>query len=254
MTRAKSKLVTVLASSAITLCACGNIENAGVSNNNTAPEAEKTQKNTSYYSAESSISLGINIIISGNGVHIENNVINITKGGTFSVTGQISGLSFYIKAPPDENVTLKLDNVMLTDNKKPVINCEKAQSLNISLANGSRNSFIEAENEDLTTEFAFIYANCPVEINGSGTLEIKTAKVSRFTEAFKGENGLTIKEAALYMDTPNIDSIKLNGEFICEDGSVNIISGKNGIKCSRYAAESGNVVINAEGEKIIREP
>lgn len=256
MTRIKSKLVPVLVSSVITFCACGSIENTVFdAEQSTDAKAEKTPINP-HYTTESSISFGKSIDVYGFGVYIENEAVNITKGGSYSVTGQIKGLSININVSADETVVLKLDNVTLTVAGKPVIKCQNAAALNITLVRGSKNSLLEAEKESVsgyeTDDPAFIFSNCPVTLSGEGDLLIRTAESSGFTEAFRGECGLNVKEAVLNIDSPGIDSIILGGDFICESGTVNIKAAQNGIRCREYILENGNVDIIANGEKIVQ--
>ena len=183
-----------------------------------------------------------------------NKNIAITKGGTYKITGESTNSN--ITVDTEEEVTLVLDNVNLTNEAGPAITIENSKQTTITLLNENKISDGNNTNEDYN---AVIYSKDNLTKNGTGTLEITT----NFKDGIKSKDNLIIdanitinsKEEGIESEnitiqngTINIDSkgkgIKSDDEIIIENGNINIDSKDDGIHSNKHITKNnGNIEI-----------
>ena len=79
------------------------------------------------------------ITVDGNGATVKDNIVTITKAGTYYVTGTISDASIQINCQENGNVQLVLDNVNITSKT----NANNAQGTNVKNTNNINNKTIK---------------------------------------------------------------------------------------------------------------
>lgn len=171
-------------------------------------------------------------IENGENIVLETNKnITITQGGIYKITGTSTNSN--ITVDTEEEVTLVLDNVELTNETGPAITIENSKNTTLTLLN--TNKLSGGKKEDYN---AVIYSKDDLTINGTGLLEITTD----FENGIKVNNDLTI-------ETDITVNSKTNGiigkdNITIKSGNINITSGGDAIKSNNNEDETkGNITI-----------
>ena len=166
------------------------------------------------------------------------NTLNITKGGTYNLTGTIK--DGYIKVKSNEAVYLVLNNVSITNSKGPAIIIEDAPATTIVLKDGSNNTLVDGNNYNDLTLDGCINAQDDLLIKGNGVLNIK----SNFKRGIAAKDNLVIDGGTYKIDAKE-EGIKVNDNFDLINGNIDITSGLEGIKVSnKKDLKIGNVKID----------
>lgn len=177
------------------------------------------------------VDIGDDLYITGTGASYENNILSITEGGTYTLSGSVSDGYIYIDC--DENVKLVLNGVTVRNSSGSALYCYNAKNLYIELGEGSENYFedggtysFEGKNQSSADNEpnAAIYSKSDMFIYGGGSLNVK------------GNYGL---------------AIRCNDDLTIEQGTVTAEAKTNGIRGSDSVTVSGGVVtVNAEKDGI----
>ena len=169
-------------------------------------------------------------------------ILNITKGGTYDLSGEYEG----IVVNTSEEVTLNLNSVEITNSSGPAINIEKAKKVNIVLS--GENKITSNTTEDLD---GAIYSKADLVISGTGSVEVK----SNF-DGIVSKDTLVIKSGT-YNITTDDDGIRGKDSVEISDGTFTINAGGDGIKASNdedtslgYVAITGgtfNITAKSDG-------
>jgi len=185
-------------------------------------------------------------IENGENIVLETNKnITITQGGIYKITGTSTNSN--ITVDTEEEVTLVLDNVELTNETGPAITIENSKNTTLTLLN--TNKLSGGKKEDYN---AVIYSKADLTINGTGLLEITTD----FENGIKVNNDLTI-------ETDITVNSKTNGiigkdNITIKSGNINITSGGDAIKSNNnedetkgnITIENANITINSQEDGI----
>lgn len=185
-------------------------------------------------------------IENGENIELETNKnITITQGGIYKITGTSTNSN--ITVDTEEEVTLVLDNVELTNETGPAITIENSKNTTLTLLN--TNKLSGGKKEDYN---AVIYSKDDLTINGTGLLEITTD----FENGIKVNNDLTI-------ETDITVNSKTNGiigkdNITIKSGNINITSGGDAIKSNNnedetkgnITIENANITINSQEDGI----
>ena len=159
------------------------------------------------------------------GVTVDGNVITITSGGTYIISGTLSEGQLVVDAD-DEKVQLVLDNADITCATSAAIYVKSAGKTFITLAEGSENILMntaEFEAIDDNNIDAVIFSKDDLALNGSGTLTINS------------ENGHGIVSK---------DDLKITGGTYNITAASHALSGKDSV---RIAAGTFNLVCGKDG-------
>lgn len=179
------------------------------------------------------------------GVTVDGNVITITSGGTYIISGTLSEGQLVVDAD-DEKVQLVLDNADITCATSAAIYVKSAGKTFITLAEGSENILMntaEFEAIDDNNIDAVIFSKDDLTLNGSGTLTINSENghgiVSKDDLKITGGTyNITATSHAL----SGKDSVRIAG------GTFNLVSGKDGIHSENADDSSKGYVYIAGGE------
>ena len=163
----------------------------------------------------------------------ENNNISITKGGTYKLTGSSTNGNITINT--EEEVTLILDNLELTNKTGPAIQIENAKKTVITLNENTTNKLSDGKNTNQDYN-AVIYSKDDLTINGEGTLEIETT----FENGIKCNDELKIMSGNININS-NTNGIIGKDSVTIKSGNINIKSNGEGIKTNNE--EKGNIII-----------
>lgn len=159
------------------------------------------------------------------GVTVDGNVITITSGGTYIISGTLTEGQLVVDAD-DEKVQLVLDNADITCATSAAIYVKSAGKTFITLAEGSENILMntaEFETIDDNNIDAVIFSQDDLALNGSGTLTINS------------ENGHGIVSK---------DDLKITGGTYNITAASHALSGKDSV---RIAAGTFNLVCGKDG-------
>lgn len=179
------------------------------------------------------------------GVTVDGNVITITSGGTYIISGTLSEGQLVVDAD-DEKVQLVLDNADITCVTSAAIYVKSAGKTFITLAEGSENILMntaEFEAIDDNNIDAVIFSKDDLTLNGSGTLTINSGNghgiVSKDDLKITGGTyNITAASHAL----SGKDSVRIAA------GTFNLVSGKDGIHSENADDSSKGYVYIAGGE------
>lgn len=179
------------------------------------------------------------------GVTVDGNVITITSGGTYIISGTLTEGQLVVDAD-DEKVQLVLDNTDITCATSAAIYVKSAGKTFITLAEGSENILMntaEFEAIDDNNIDAVIFSKDDLALNGSGTLTINSENghgiVSKDDLKITGGTyNITAASHAL----SGKDSVRIAA------GTFNLVSGKDGIHSENADDSSKGYVYIAGGE------
>lgn len=179
------------------------------------------------------------------GVTVDGNVITITSGGTYIISGTLTEGQLVVDAD-DEKVQLVLDNADITCATSAAIYVKSAGKTFITLAEGSENILMntaEFETIDDNNIDAVIFSKDDLALNGSGTLTINSENghgiVSKDDLKITGGTyNITAASHAL----SGKDSVRIAA------GTFNLVSGKDGIHSENADDSSKGYVYIAGGE------
>lgn len=183
--------------------------------------------------------------------------LNITKSGTYHLTGSLHDANINIDAGVGE-IRLILDNVTISSADGPAIYCASAEDLVIELVgeNHLTDGAVFASTYDADVD-GVIYSKADLVLGGEGSLIIESnhqdAIVGKDDVKFNGGSyDITSKDDAIrgkdsvYVVSGNFkinsvaDAIKVTNEtdsgkgfILIEDGNMNITSGAKGIKATK---------------------
>lgn len=166
--------------------------------------------------------------------------INITKDGTYHVTGSAKECTLRVEAGDKAKVQLVLDGVAITNSDFPaiyVVSADKclitSQGTNSLTVSGS----FRADGE--TSTDAVIYSRDDIVLNGTGSLSVMSAK----------GNGVSCKDdlkitGGTYKLNTSLDSLEANDSLCIYDGTFSITTQKDGMHCENEDDTTlGNIYI-----------
>lgn len=165
--------------------------------------------------------------VSGEGVAVEGNTVTVTKGGDFTVKGELKEGRIVVNAVnadgEKEKVKLRLSGARIASSNGAPIEVQAADKLYITLEDGTENVLIDTTAADAETDAA-LYSKDDVELKGKGKLTLSSA------------NGHGIKSS---------DSIEI------ANGKIAVSAAKDGINVNETVLVSGGeLAVKAEGDGI----
>ncbi len=170
---------------------------------------------------------------SGNGISVSGNVITITEGGDFKVSGTLDDGSIVIDT--EDKVKLRLSGMSLTNTNGAAIYVKNADKAYITVTDGTTNTLKSANATD--EEKGVITAKDTLEIKGSGSLTI-TAENGQGIHA---SDSLDIENGDIKINS-SLDAINVNDTFAFSDGNLDITAGGDGIAADEIVDISGGKI------------
>ena len=274
----KKKLISILVS--LTLCisalsgcsTTNNITTQAIASKITvsAGESESVPKVDTY------IELGEKVNVDGEGVSVDNNIVTINRGGTYSLSGKLEDGQIIVSASEIEKVYLVLNGVDITCSNTSAIYVKEAEKTIISLADNTENYIRDGANYELEDENdkrdAAIYSKDNLTFVGSGNLTVEgnyndgitgkddlkieggNIKVNAINDGIKGKDSLVVTGGNITVNSGQ-DGMKSNndentdkGYILIKGGTINITSGNDGIQGENNVyIRNGDVTINSGG-------
>ena len=172
-----------------------------------------------------------------------NNILNITKAGTYYLTGENDNLSINVKVTKDDIVYLVIENLKIISNNTSGIIVEKAKEVIINV-NGTSNEITGAKNytylidEEENEPDGAIFSKADLVINGEGTLKV----VANSGDAIVSKDTLKIINTSISIEAQD-DGIRGKDNVIISNANVTVKSDGDAIKSTNTDGTLGNVII-----------
>jgi hypothetical protein len=192
--------------------------------------------------------------ISGDAAVYENGNILIGKGGTYSISGELTAGKITVDAS-DEDVILILNGAEITSTDSAAINIVKAGSVIISVKDGTQNSLTDAAVYDFDNAYsdkaeeepnACVFSKCDLTVTGGGKLTVN----GNYSNGIKSKDTLTVEKADITVNCKNSaltgnDAVKVNGS------TLDLTAGSDGIHSNAdVEINSGSITIKADDDGI----
>lgn len=252
---------TVAASAVLTGCS-DNLQQNNAINVDSSKKSSSTVNNVSSrsYDAETTnntctVNLGREADITGDGAWFEGNVLTISEGGEYRLSGSIE--DGYIYVDTDENVKLIFNGINVSNSKGAALYCYDAKNLYIELEEGSENVFtdstlymFEGKNESVSENEpnAAIYSKSDLIISGSGSLEVN----GKYDTGIRCNDDLEIIGGSITVNAVD-HGIRGSDSVTVSGGNIDVTAGNDGIKSTNseeadkgyIAVDGGSITINS---------
>jgi len=205
---------------------------------------ETSNLNTDDLNAEISLQ-GTAIQVSGSGVSVDGTTATITAAGVYRLSGSLEDGQIVVETEDEGTVELILDNASITNTSSAPIFISSADTVIISLADGSSNTVTDSANyifADTGTDEpdAAIFSTSDLVISGSGALTVN----ANYKNGIAGKDSLTIENGVMTVNAA-ADGVKGKDSVTILDGTLTIVSGSDGIQSSNDTdEEKGSVTIS----------
>lgn len=277
----KRKCISILI--ALTLCLTATACSSNTSTNN-SNEVSKSSKidiksldNETVGEANTIIKLGSDMSVEGEGASIDNNNINITKAGTYSISGDMEDGQILVNASSEDKVYIILNGVNITSKSSAPLYVKSAKKCVLALEKGTENTLTDGESYVLDDEAnnepnASIFSKDDLTIIGEGKLivngnynngiaskddlKIQSGEivVNAKNNGIKGKDCINISSGILTVKAEG-DGLKADnttdatkGYIYIENGTINITSGEDGIQAeTELLIADGDITISSGG-------
>ncbi len=179
--------------------------------------------------------------VTGEGVYSEGNVVYITDGGDFEVTGENADAMIYVNAL--ERVKLRLNGVKLTNLTGPAIFFDNTDKAFITVSKGSENYIADGEEYSVDAKAA-IFANDDLEIKGEGILNI----TSKAHHGIASDDDIKIEEGTLVINAEKKDGIHANNTIKIQGGNITVTAYGDGIQAEEdVVIQGGEINVTTTG-------
>ncbi len=231
------------------------------------------------YEESSSVKItleGSSATASGGSVSIEDNIITITKEGTYIITGTLEDGQIVVDAGDSDKIQLVLNGAAINCSDNAAIYIKNADKVFLTLETGTENTLTDGTTyvqTDENTVDGVIFSKADLTINGEGTLNITgnykhgivvkdeltitggTYLISAVKDAINSNEGVKIKAGTFTLSAQTGNGIQSkNSEdttkgyvYIC-GGDITVTSCVEGIEGTAIIIEGGNINITAQDD------
>lgn len=167
--------------------------------------------------------------------------LTLNAEGVYLVSGSGENVTIVVDAPEDAKIQIVLDGVTITNDDSPAIYVKAADKVFITTTDSQNSLEVSgtymADGE--TNLDAVIYSKSDLTLNGTGTLDLVSAK----------GNGITSKDdlvitGGVYTITAEADGLEANDAILISNGTLGIESGKDALHSENADdASLGHIVI-----------
>lgn len=108
-------------------------------------ESTNQDHSSTTVAADTTIEFGSSITVNGNGVTVDENIVTITQGGTYSLSGTLDDGQVIVNAGDLDQVELLLNGVHLTSSTSAPIYIMNADKTTLTLVEGTESVITDAE-------------------------------------------------------------------------------------------------------------
>ena len=207
----------------------------GCSNQHTNPSDETIHENivestnqdhsSTTVTPETTIEFSSNITVDGAGVTVDKNIVTITQGGTYRLSGTLDDGQVIVNAGDLDQVELLLNGVRLASSTSAPIYIMNANQTTLTLVEGTESVITDAKSyiyEDATVDEpnAAIFSKDDLKIKGTGSLIVN----ANYNNGIASKDDLKIRNGNITITAVNNglkgkDSIEIdNGTFVINSG------------------------------------
>lgn len=188
--------------------------------------------------------LSIRDVSNAESIVLDNESMTISTPGIYLLSGTIQDGSLTIDLKDDEEITLLLNGVKITNTSGPALNIKGASKVILTLCEGTENTLSQGAAEPTEKKSkAAIYADSDLTINGNGSLSVSgdykdgincrgklrivsgTLTVSATDDGLVGKELVAIGSGSISVHTENGDGIKSTNKEEDSLGSISICGG-----------------------------
>lgn len=181
----------------------------------------------------------------GTGAAVSGKTVNITKAGTYVLSGTATDATVVVDAGDNDLVKLVLNNVQISCSSSSAIFVKNAKKVIVNSASGTANMLSDgstysgqsSDNEPDST----IFSKDDLTINGTGTLNI----TANFNDAVKSNDTLIITGSIVNITSAD-DGIIGKDYIVITNGTFNLDTKGDGIK-STYDTDTAKGAISISG-------
>ncbi|MEV6966159.1 carbohydrate-binding domain-containing protein [Hamadaea sp. NPDC051192] len=186
----------------------------------------------------------------GDGVKVDGSTVTITQGGTYRLSGSLTGQ--VVVAAADATVKLILDDATITSSTTAAIAVTDAKLVTVVLAEGSQNSLADtssyAEDADVN---AALFSSADLTITGAGALTVH----GNGNDGIASKDGLVIQAGTISV-TAKDDGVRGKDYLVVDGGTVTVAGGGDGLKADNdtdadrgyISVTGGTVKVTAGGD------
>ncbi|MCD7954536.1 MAG: carbohydrate-binding domain-containing protein [Lachnospiraceae bacterium] len=239
-----------------TAAAENNMENPAADDEQTAAAGNDTAAADSYADTAHAVQIILSVddttISGGSGASVSQNVVTISAGGTYQITGSLTDGQIYVDADGDDTVVLLLAGAEISNKEEAAVYVENAGLTVLYLAEGTENWIVSGEDTgslasegeaDDAAEGGAVWAKDDLLIGGSGSLEV----IGFINNGIQTSNNLTIESGTITVDAVN-HGIKGKDSVTISGGTIAVTSGGDGIKSDDTTGEGYGVIEISGGE------
>ena len=185
-----------------------------------------------------------NVEVTGDGISVSDNIITISKGGDFEVTGTLDDGQIVIDT--EEKVKLRLSGMSLTNKNGSAVYVKNADKAYITLTDNTENTLTDGENYTSgdENEKGCITSRDNLEIKGSGSLTLN----GNYNHGIFSSNSIEIGNGNINVNAKN-DGIHANDTLAISGGTVNVTAEGDGLQAEEILDISGGEVnVTTTGE------
>ena len=215
---------------------------SALKNNNVITGSVKKVYKTSELFTQKDLEQDVNTSNATKYTVFEEESINITKEGTYVISGTAKNVTIYVEAGDSDKVQIVLENLSIINETMPVIYVKTADKVFITSneINTLKVTGIFAK-EDTNNLNAVIFSKQDITFNGTGTLNLESTS-----------NGITGKDdVKITGGTYNIKSeavaIRANDSIRIADGNVTLNAGTDGLHAENSSDDTKGYVFIARG-------
>jgi hypothetical protein len=263
--KAIALLLALTIAFAITGCSPGtgapaNNESGDGSNSTIVVEYDSDDMDSSSSSTSTSYVrlAGNSVALEGSGATVDGNVVTITSGGTYDISGTLDEGQIVVYTQDNALVRLILNGADLTCSTSAPIYVVNADKTVVTLAEGTQNYITDGDSyifEDAASDEpnAAIFSKDDLTINGAGSLTVE----ANYNNGIASKDDLKITGGSITVNAVN-DGIKGRDRIGVKDGIITVNAGGDGMQSSNdvdsekgfVSIEGGTIDITAGADGI----
>lgn len=178
-------------------------------------------------------------------VTVAGDVVTITAGGVYRLTGSLSDGQVVVTAPEDETVTLILDGADVTSTTGPALAVVSADEVTVVLADGTDNALTDGSDYEVTddsTPVAALASASDLTLAGSGSLIV----TGRTNDGISSSDGLVLTTGTGQVTVEAVDDGVRGKDYVyLLGGALTVTAGGDGVKADNTTdADRGWVLVD----------
>lgn len=181
--------------------------------------------------------------IKGKNISVSGNVVTISSGGTYILTGKLDEGQIVVNASNEDKVRLVLKGVDISSSKGNIILIENAKKTIITLASDSNNKLELKGTNSKDNKDSVIFSKSDLSFNGTGVLNL----LSPYGRGIVSQDKVVFVDGKYAMDTAG-NTISANNSLAIADGKYDIKAGEKGTGLKVHGSDKKGRIYIANGK------